>query len=100
MSPSRRPAFAESFPEVPALDQLVEAFARGDYAAVRAGAPELERSSEDPAVKEAARTLLARTRPDPMAVTLLGIGAVLLVVLAAWAMLHGHPPANLNPIVR
>ena len=96
---SRRPDFASSFPELPALDHLVEAFARGDYAAVRAGAPELERSSQDPAVQEAARTLLARTRPDPLAVVLLGIGAVLLVVLTAWVLLHGHPPPNRDPIV-
>jgi hypothetical protein len=95
-----RPSFARSFPELAALDQLVEAFARGDYAAVRAGAPELARTSSDPAVQEAARTLLDRTRPDPLAVGLLAIGAVLLVVLAAWAVVHGHAPPNHDPIVR
>jgi hypothetical protein len=96
MLSSRRPPFAHAFPRSAELDALVEAFARGDYASVRAGAPEIERSSDDPAVKAAARTLVERTRPDPLAVTLLAIAAVLLAVLAAWSVVHGHAPTHLS----
>jgi hypothetical protein len=92
MDPSRIPSFARVFPRSPELDALVDAFARGDYAAVRAGAPNLERSSADPATREAARMLVERTRPEPLAVTLLAIAAVLLVVLALWAVVHGKAP--------
>ena len=88
--PSRRP-----FPPRDRfLDALVEAFARGDYASVRARAPEVERSSDDPAVKQAARTLADRTRPDPLAVGLLAIAAVLLTVLATRSIVHGHAPSR------
>jgi hypothetical protein len=92
MDPSRIPSFARAFPRSAELDPLVEAFARGDYAAVRAGAPNLERSSSDPAIREAARMLVERTKPEPLAVTLLAIAAVLLVVLALWAVAHGKAP--------
>jgi hypothetical protein len=92
MDPSRIPSFAHAFPRTPALDALVEAFARGDYAAVRSRAPAVERASDDPAVQQAARTLVERTRPDPLAVALLAIAAVLLFVLAGWAVLHGKAP--------
>jgi hypothetical protein len=92
MGSSRIPSFAREFPRSPELDALVEAFARGDYAAVRSRAPGLERSSGDPAIQQAARTLVERTRPDPLAVTLLAMAVVLLVVLAAWAIHHGNAP--------
>ncbi|HEX4448135.1 MAG TPA: hypothetical protein VH044_15405 [Polyangiaceae bacterium] len=90
----RRPAFARRFPSSPELDALVDAFARGDYAWVRAQAPGLERASADPAVRRAARTLMNRTRPDPAAVVLLAICGLLLVLLAAWAILHGKAPTR------
>lgn len=92
MLPSDVPSFARAFPRSPDLDALVEAFARGDYASVRARAPDLERSSDDPAIKEAARTLVERTRPEPLAVALLAVAALLLSVLAAWAIVHGKAP--------
>ncbi len=92
MIPSRIPSFARGFPRSPELDGLVDAFARGDYAAVRSRAPALERSTEDPAIREAARTLVERTRADPLAVALLAIAALLLSVLAAWAITHGKAP--------
>jgi hypothetical protein len=88
--PPSRPQFARAFPRTPELDALVEAFGRGDYAAVRARAPCLQRSADDPAVRDAARTLVERTRPDPAAVALLAIAALLLAVLGAWAVLTGH----------
>ena len=92
MDSSRIPSFARAFPRSPELDALVEAFARGDYAAVRSRAAGVERSSGDPAIQQAARTLVERTRPDPLAVTLLAMAVVLLLVLAAWAIRHGRAP--------
>jgi hypothetical protein len=88
----RRPDFTRTFPRSPELDALVEAFARGDYAEVRARAPDLERSSDDPRVRTAARTLSERTRPDPLAIALLAMTALLLTVFTGWAILHGKPP--------
>lgn len=94
MSPERRPSFARSFPASPELDTLVDAFARGDYARVRAEAPKLEQAAEDDAVRAAARTLVDRTRPDPLAVRLLLLTGVLLVVLTGWWVVHGKAPAG------
>jgi len=92
MPPSRSPSFARAFPRSPELDALVDAFARGDYASVRSRAPDLERSTDDPAIQQAARTLVERTRPEPLAAGLLAIAALLLIVLAAWAITHGKAP--------
>jgi hypothetical protein len=91
MTPATRPTFARSFPHSPELDALVEAFARGDYAHVRAHAPALERS-DDPAVRGAARTLCERTRPDPMGVVLLAAAAALFFIFAVWSVVHGKAP--------
>jgi hypothetical protein len=88
----QRPSFAERFPRSPRLDAIVDAFARSDYARVRAEASALERTTDDPEIKTAARTLIERTRPDPLAIGLLALGAVLLVVFALWAVSNGHPP--------
>jgi hypothetical protein len=84
----RRPVFAADFPPDPELDALVGAFEAGDFARVREGAPRLVSSATDPAVKDAAKALLARTRPDPLATLLLVFSAVLLVFLSAWWMTH------------
>jgi hypothetical protein len=92
LNPVTIPSFARGFPHSPDLDALVEAFARGDYATVRSRGPALERSSADPAIREAARTLMERTRPEPLAVALLAIAALLLSVLAVWAITHGKAP--------
>jgi hypothetical protein len=91
---ARRPAFASAFPSTPALDALVDAFARGDYATVRAQAPALAQASDDPAIKAAAQMLMDRTRPDPLSVALLAIAAILLVAIGAWAIAHGHSPGQ------
>jgi hypothetical protein len=93
MPSASRPDFTREFPRSPDLDALVDAFARGDYAAVRRGAAALERDGGDD-LKRAARALVERTRPDPLAVALLGLAALLLVVLAAWAVAHGKAPAH------
>lgn len=97
MPDERRPSFARDFPRQPALDALVEAFARGNYAQVRAKAPELERSTEDEAVRTAARTLVDRTRPDPLAVGLIALAAALLVAITAYWAVHAKPPPGTAP---
>jgi hypothetical protein len=100
-----RPRFARNFPEDPALDALVEAFARGDYARIRAECPGLSRSAADASVRRACRVLLARTRPDPLAVFLVALTAALLVVIAAYWTTRGgadpraapRPPSVVEP---
>lgn len=94
-SPSRdperpRPPFAASFPRDPELDRLVDRFARGDHAAVRAGAEPLAARTDDPAVAAAARALRARLEPDRLAWVLLLAPALLLLVLTVWAVRRGH----------
>ncbi len=88
--PERRPSFARDFPRTPELDQLVEAFARGDYAHVRTHAPELQRGGADESIQRAARTLAERTRPDPFVVALLVVTAVLIVIVAGWSIASGR----------
>jgi hypothetical protein len=97
MSAERRPSFAAGFPVSPELDALVDAFARGDYARVRAEAPKLLRDADDDAVRAAVRTLVERTEPDPLAVRLLLLTTVLLVVLAGWWIVHAKPPTGATP---
>jgi hypothetical protein len=93
MSTERRPSFARAFPASPPLDVLVEAFARGDYAHVRAEAPKLAATSEDDAVRAAAKTLVERTEADPLAVRLLLLTGGLLVLLTGWWIAHGKAPS-------
>jgi hypothetical protein len=85
------PAFARDFPREPALDALVAAFAAGDYATVRAGAPELAATTEYAEVKRAALLLRARTEPDPTARVFFGLTAGLLVFLTVWWVTHDGP---------
>jgi hypothetical protein len=87
-------AFARDFPVHARLDALVDAFARGDYAHVRAEAPGLIDSAEPQDVREAARVLLERTRPDPLAALLLALTAALLAFLAVYWVAHGKAPAS------
>lgn len=92
-----RPSFAKDFPRTPEVDALVDDFVRGDYARVRAQAPRVEQTAEDGAIKRAARTLIERTNPDPLALVLLGLSALLLIVLAGFWIANGkHPPAPLS----
>jgi hypothetical protein len=94
MSVERRPSFAAEFPASSELDALVDAFARGDFARVRADGPTLVKASTDEAVRAAARTLVERTKPDPLAVKLVLLTGALLVVLAGWWIVHGKAPAG------
>jgi hypothetical protein len=95
----RRPAFARDFPRKPALDALVDAFARGDYARVRTEGSQLAASGDDEGVRRAARDLVARTDADPLAIWLLVIaGALLLIVSAYWVVQeHVSAPHGVQP---
>jgi hypothetical protein len=92
----RRPSFSEPFPRTPELDALVDAFARGNFARVRAEAPKLK-EAEDEAVRKAALELAERTEPDPLAVRMIWITAALLLVLAGWWIVEGKPPPGALP---
>jgi hypothetical protein len=92
-SPRERPGpVTNSDGREPRLEAMVEAFARGDYARVRADAGEIERVSQDDALKREARALVERTNPDPLALALLALAALLLAVLGGWWMVEGRPP--------
>jgi len=85
-----RPSFARDFPRDEELDALVRAFEAGDFARVRALAPALAKSAQDPEVKRAAELLRARIEPDPLARAILLVTAILLVALSAWWITRGH----------
>jgi len=91
-APAGWPAFARNFPEDPELERLVEAFERGNFAAVRAGAPRLAREAGREEVRRAAAELLKRTQPDPLAAMLLLAAVGLLVFLSIWYWSHQHGP--------
>lgn len=85
------PAFAKDFPPDPELARLVSAFARGDYRAVRDGAPALAARTEDPEVKRAAELLRERIEPDPSSKLLFVFAALLLAFLAGFWVTHDGP---------
>lgn len=82
-----RPAFTKGYPNDAALNALVDAFVRGDYRAVRAGADALAKS-DDAAVRDAARELVQRTEPDPIAKAVLLLTFLLLAWLFAYWEQH------------
>ncbi|MBK7581303.1 MAG: hypothetical protein IPI67_13945 [Myxococcales bacterium] len=83
-----RPRFLLSFPSDPELDKLVAAFERGDFAAVRQGAPELANRAQNPEVRDAALELRQRLEPDPLIKYLLLASMMLLLVLVLHAYTH------------
>jgi hypothetical protein len=92
MPEARIPSFARAFPRAPELDALVAAFAHGNYAEVRAKAPVLASSTTDDAIRDAARSLVDHTRPDPLAVAILALTAALLFALGGFWMTYGKAP--------
>lgn len=85
-----RPAFARDFPQDPELDHVLDLFERGNYARAREDARALVKSTSDDAVRAAAREILKRLEPEPAAVFLVAISALLLAVLAGWYWTHPH----------
>jgi hypothetical protein len=86
-----RPAFARDFPSDARLDALVRAFADGDYARVRRDAPKVAKTADRDDVRLAARTLVDRTRPDPLMVVLLVLPGLLLLTLSLYWWAHNGP---------
>lgn len=87
---SQRPEFAKDFPNSTAVDTLLDAFEKGNYAFVRSESEKILATAEDPEEKKAAAEMLARLRPDPLAIKLL-LGAIsLLVVLTIWTYASHH----------
>lgn len=91
------PAFAKDFPKDPDLDRVVALFEQGNYAAVRKAAAELIARTEDEKVRAAAKQVLERLKPDPLALYLVVIAAALLAVLAGWYWTHPHETAPPPP---
>ena len=88
MTEIRKPAFARDWPNDSELDQLVAAFVRGNYRAVRSEAPRVERSARergDEIVAAKARELQERVKPDPMGKALLLIAFLLLALVTVAA---------------
>jgi hypothetical protein len=81
---SQRASFAARFPRDPALDALLDAFDRGDFAAVKRGANAIALGDASDDVKKAAREVLARTRPDPLSALFFGLAGALLVFLSIY----------------
>jgi hypothetical protein len=79
-----RPRFLLEFPNDPELQRLSQAFEAGNYQAVRVGASNLARSSEDPVVRAAAQELRRRIDPDPLMKYLLSV-AIVLFVFVVWS---------------
>jgi hypothetical protein len=86
------PSFARDFPDDPELAALVTAFATGDYATVRTGAPELAARTKSDDVKRAAELLRARIEPDPTSRVFFALTAALLVFLMVWWATHDGKP--------
>ena len=95
------PAFAQDFPHDAELAALVSAYAAGDYATVRTGAPALAAKTASDEVKRAALLLRARIEPDPSSRLFFGLTAALLLFLFAWWATHDGPshaaPAGPKP---
>jgi hypothetical protein len=85
------PSFAQDFPRDAELMELVAAFAAGNYAAVRTGAPALAAKTNHDDVKRAAQLLRKRIEPDPTARVFFGLAALLLVFLFGWWVTHDGP---------
>lgn len=88
--PRRVPAFARAFPPDAELARLVDAFEAGEFRRVRDEAPALAAKTGDEAVARAARELLARTRPDPLAIFLVALPGALLLFYVAWFFSHAR----------
>lgn len=88
MDSSCRAAFLDDLPDDEALSPLVAAFSKGNYAELRRLEEELQRSSGDPEVLNAAKELVERTEPAREAKALLLISVVFFVFLVGWIYLH------------
>lgn len=86
----RRLAFASRYPESAELDALLDAFEAGNFERVRLEGPTLAQRSEDPEISRAARDLVSRLSPDPLAVRMLLGAGLLLLFLIYWFYSDHH----------
>ena len=89
-APQRRLRFSAAYPVDPDLDRLLLAFEEGNYARVRDDAPGVAGRTKDPAVAAAAKDLLSRLSPDPLAVRMLVGAGLLLLFLVYWFSSDQH----------
>ncbi|MSP24089.1 MAG: hypothetical protein EXR75_02775 [Myxococcales bacterium] len=83
------PPFARRYPRDPELDQLIDAFAQGNFARVRHEAPLYASRAASPELAAAARDLRQRIEPSRLAVYLLALGvALMLFLFTHYARLH------------
>lgn len=80
-----RPLFAAEYPSDPSLNRLLQAFVDGRYDVIHREAAAVAKGAGDEAVSSAALELLARTKPDPLQVRIIGVAVTLLAVLVTWA---------------
>ncbi|HHH10509.1 MAG TPA: hypothetical protein ENK23_00320 [Sorangium sp.] len=73
-----------------ALDRLVEAYRKGDYAYVREHAPALAAASQNERVRAAATDLRRRIEPAPVAALLWALGTALLLILFGYYLSRSH----------
>lgn len=86
-----RPVFAQNWPTEPSLEELVLAFAAGNYARVKKEAPARAREAQERGEPELAahfRELGERVSPEPLARALF-LAAFLLIAALAWAAYGG-----------
>jgi hypothetical protein len=83
---SPRPPFAAGYPDDARLDRALELLRVGNYRAMRALVEPLTLGDGEPAVAAAARDLVRRISPDPIAFVLLGVTALLLLTLTLWSL--------------
>jgi hypothetical protein len=89
-----RPSFAVDFPRNADLDAAVDSFAQGNYARARSESARILASNADDETKRAARTLIERTQPAPLALLLLALTALLLASIGGWWIVHGKAPTT------
>lgn len=70
---------------------LESAFARGDYARVKRDAMTLAESTKNDDVRARALKLSARLKPDPIAIVLFIIAAILLIALTTYFEIRARP---------
>jgi hypothetical protein len=73
------------------LTELESAFARGDYARVKHEALPLAASTKDDDMRVRAEKLANRLKPDPIAIVLFVIAAILLAAVTAYFELRSRP---------
>lgn len=93
--PFPRPSFAKERFEHAELEELVTAFARGNFAFVREkGAALASRKDESDEIRQTARDIVDRTQPDPWAKFLFVVAALLLLVVASYWILQRDTKAH------